>query len=110
GYRVRMEKVYAHEHGVPQRRKRVVILGNRIGKDFTFPTPAIASHGRIFRKGGVTIAEALSGLPDPSEENRMGLVTDHIILPMDPLQAQRIRALGPGQTMKDLPEHLQHPS
>ncbi len=31
GYRIRIDKVYAHEYGVPQRRKRVFIIGNRIG-------------------------------------------------------------------------------
>jgi len=129
GYRVRLEKVYAHEYGVPQRRKRVIIVGNRLGKDFVFPTPTEASHGRIFRKGGVTLAQALHGLPRPTAENQpvpydsdmrghwasflvseSGVVTDHFSPPVDELQRERISALGPGQTMKDLPAHLQHPS
>ncbi|MFZ1693057.1 MAG: DNA cytosine methyltransferase [Flavobacteriales bacterium] len=129
GYRVRLEKVYAHEYGVPQRRKRVIIVGNRLGKDFMFPSATVPSHGRIFRKGGVTLAQAFHGLPEPSAENKplgynadmhghwaeflassSGLVSDQFAPQVDPLQLQRIAALGPGQTMKDLPEHLQHPS
>lgn len=129
GYRVRLEKVYAHEYGVPQRRKRVIIVGNRLGKDFAFPSATVPSHGRIFRKGGVTLAQAFHGLPKPSAENKplaysadmrghwaeflasgSGLVSDQFAPELDPLQLQRIAALGPGQTMKDLPEHLQHPS
>lgn len=31
------EKVYMNEYGVPQRRKRVIIVGNREGKEFQFP-------------------------------------------------------------------------
>ena len=129
GYRVRIEKIYAHEYGVPQRRKRVIILGNRLGKDFVFPSATVPSHGRIFRKGGITLEQALHGLPHPGSENQpvgynaelrgtwaeflvsgSGLVTDHFMPAVDPLQQQRIAALGPGQTMKDLPEQLQHPS
>ncbi|MBL0127070.1 MAG: DNA cytosine methyltransferase [Flavobacteriales bacterium] len=129
GYRVRIEKVYAHEYGVPQRRKRVIILGNRLGKDFTFPTATVPSHGRIFRRGGITLEQAFHGLPHPGHVNQpvpydadmegewaaflasdSGLVTDHFTPEVEPLQEQRIAALGPGQTMKDLPEQLQHPS
>jgi len=129
GYRVRIEKIYAHEYGVPQRRKRVIILGNRLGKDFVFPSATVPSHGRIFRKGGITLEQALHGLPHRGSENQpvgynaelrgtwaeflvsgSGLVTDHFMPAVDPLQQQRIAALGPGQTMKDLPEQLQHPS
>lgn len=129
GYRVRLEKVYAHEYGVPQRRKRVIIVGNRLGKDFAFPSATVPSHGRIFRKGGVTLKQALHGLPQPAVENEpveynaemqghwaeflasdSGSVVDHFAPPLHPLQLKRIAALGPGQTMKDLPEELQHPS
>lgn len=41
GYTVCMKKVYMHEYGIPQRRKRVIIVGNREGKDFLFSRPQI---------------------------------------------------------------------
>ncbi len=34
GYSLNLEKVYAQGYGVPQRRKRVLIVGNRLGHDF----------------------------------------------------------------------------
>src|SRR5579863_352132 len=37
GYSVNVEKVYLQGYGVPQRRKRVLIIGNRLGHDFIFP-------------------------------------------------------------------------
>lgn len=37
GYSVRLEKVNFAGYGLPQSRKRVVIIGNRIGFDFHFP-------------------------------------------------------------------------
>lgn len=129
GYFIRLEKVYAHEYGVPQRRKRVIIIGNRIGMDFSFPEPTTYSHGRIFRKSEITLEYALAGLPKPTTSNvslnygsdfsdgwanqlksKNGFVTEHFIMKPDDLQLERISKLKQGQTMKDLPEHLQHPS
>ena len=40
----------------------------------------------------------------------MNCVTDHYFLGMNRLDMERIHALGPGQTMKDLPTELQHTS
>lgn len=129
GYSIRLEKVYSHEYSVPQRRKRVIIIGNKVGIDFSFPEPTSYSHGRIFRKSEITLEHALFGLPKASSENRPLLyetlfdddwannlkskdntVTEHIIQNIEETQLERISKLKPGQTMKDLPEHLQHPS
>ena len=105
------------------RHDRVLIL------DFQFPTPTTYSYGRIFRNGSITLAHALEGLPKPSFQNaplqyedsdpfgwanllrsKSGIVTEHFFQPVDDVQAERIRFLKPGQTMKELPESLQHPS
>jgi len=130
GYSVNVEKVYAQGHGVPQRRKRVLIVGNRLGHDFTFPEPATRFSGSIFRKGEVTFSTAVSDLPPATHDAGRALtygtppqnelqaylrgeaktVTDHDWPPLSDLQLERVRGLRPGQTMKDLPEHLQHES
>ena len=109
GYKIRIEKIYAHEHGIPQRRKRVIILGNRLGLDFNFPAPVFNSHGRIFRKSAITLRHALLGLPPVGGATTAG-VSEHCTAPLDATQSARIEYLGPGQTMKDLPLHLQHAS
>lgn len=120
GYTVRLEKVYSQDYGIPQKRKRVFIVGNRRGQVFNFPEP----QGPI-----VTVAQALTGLPLPSSENRnlsyeidfsnswanalkspTGIVTDHFAPKLTGIQYDRVKALRPGQTMKDLASHLQHPS
>ena len=41
GYTVYLKKVYMQEFGIPQRRKRVIIVGNREGKSFDFPKPVM---------------------------------------------------------------------
>ena len=121
--------MYSHEYAIPQRRKRVIILGNRLGVDFSFPDPTTHSHGRIFRKSEITLEHALIGLPIPSFENKplkyesdfsdswantlkskSKFVTEHFIQKIEETQLERITKLKQGQTMKDLPEYLQHPS
>ena len=126
GYRVRVDKIYAHEYGVPQRRKRVLVIGNRLGHDFNLPQPMMHIHGAIFRKSSSTLRHAIGDLPEPSvdkdqivrysgtwkDEIRDGTreIKDHFSPLLHDIQTERIRALKPGQTMKDLPEELQHSS
>jgi len=129
GYKIRLEKVYTQEYGIPQRRKRVIILGNRLGIDFNFPKPSSNSHGQIYRKSDVTIADALWALPKPTFNNKSvkyttdlnghwvellknekGTVSEHFIAKVEEVQQQRINAIGPGESMKHLPTNLQHQS
>jgi DNA (cytosine-5)-methyltransferase 1 len=62
GYSVSMEKIYAHEYGVPQRRKRVFIIGNLEGINYSFPQPLIKAHGAIYRNGIRSLRDAIVDL------------------------------------------------
>lgn len=108
----------------------MLIVGNRIGQDFVFPDAVSLFSGSIFRKGEITFATATSDLPPATTEPGKALphqgspknelqrylrggakaVTDHYSPVLSALQLERVRGLSPGQTMKDLPEHLQHES
>ena len=130
GYAINVEKIYAQGYGVPQRRKRVLIVGNRLGHDFLFPEPATRFSGNIFRKGEVTFMTATGDLPRATTDANRALdyceparnelqsylrgegknVTDHFAPALSDMQFERVRQLKPGQTMKDLPEDLQHES
>jgi DNA (cytosine-5)-methyltransferase 1 len=130
GYKIRIDKVYAHEYGVPQRRKRVFIIGNSLGYEFDLPTPKNNITGTIFRKANLTLSGAIAGLPaassipnelveydsEPLNEweqqirSTTGKVSEHFVPELNELQLARIQVLKPGQTMKHLPKNLQHES
>lgn len=105
GYTVYLKKMYMQEYAVPQRRKRVIIVGNREGKKFDFPEPVERASGAIYKKSSFTLREAIGDLElcNISE-------IDHIRKEETGIQLERITALKVGQTMKDLPERLQHDS
>jgi len=63
GYNVSHPKVLtAADYGVPQLRQRVVIIGNRIGKNNSYPSPT--HEGRH-----ITTKEAIGHLPEPETKD-----------------------------------------
>lgn len=59
GYEVKWEELNAVDYGVPQFRRRIFIIGNRLGLSIRFPEP---THGLGY-KPYVTVREAISDLP-----------------------------------------------
>lgn len=60
GYKdVEYKVLKAEDYGVPQERRRIIIIGNRLGKKITWPTPTHVSNG----VPPVTVKEAISDLP-----------------------------------------------
>ncbi|MCF5747794.1 DNA (cytosine-5-)-methyltransferase [Pseudomonas tremae] len=137
GYSVRLQKMNLAAYGVPQTRKRVVIIGNRLGIDFEFPPEAFSYDSGKARKYSnlpmaPTLDSALAGLGDAvtdksqyvpyasveflndydrlmREGNILSGVTQHY--QSDGYSSKvHIEMLKPGQTMKDLPEELWHDS
>lgn len=105
GYSLALKKVYMQEYSVPQRRKRVIVVGNRLGIDFEFPKPDALSTGPIFRHGPSTLRDAIEDL-----EGLESRLPDHDVSHLSSTNLTRIRLLEPGQSMKDLPASLQHDS
>lgn len=137
GYSVRLEKVNLAEYGVPQTRKRVLIIGNCIGADFRFPEGMCSYDSGKAKKRSAkpfapTLTEAINGLDRPAkkradrvgyvqpipfsgyeemmrEGNSSNTVSEHF----DNTNAEDVRRyslLACGQTMKDLPEEFWHES
>lgn len=105
GYSVHLEKVYAHEYGIPQRRKRVVIIGSKYQSKLSFPEPQYQAIGKIFRNAPITTRHAIEDLESKTLPN-----ISHQHKNVFGINLDRIALLQPGQTMKDLPTHLQHES
>lgn len=105
GYTIYLKKVYMQEYGIPQRRKRVIIVGNREGKTFEFPKPISIASGRIYKNAAQTLRGAIGDI----EEIDIPCI-NHIRKTEKGIQYERICALHEGQTMKDLPKDLQHKS
>lgn len=137
GYSIRLQKVNLAAYGVPQTRKRVLIIGNRMGLDFDFP-PDLFSYdsGKAKKLSQLPFApsleQAIAGLGaagfDKShvapyaaavavnaydagmrQDNSQHSVTQHF-QSVDVFEKMQIELLKPGQTMKDLPPELWHES
>lgn len=132
GYTIRLEKLNFAGFGLPQTRKRVLIVGNRMGLRFSLPQSTFAfDSGKAKLRGNLpfapTVADAIDDLPpasaydktlnyeldvvpsDYARSLRADVVRHHSAAPKADL-VDLVARLAPGQTMKDLPELLQHES
>lgn len=132
GYWVSVKKVYMERHGLPQKRKRVFIVGNLEQCDFHFPQEKYFDQPSLFDTQHLTflnVMDAISDLPAISENGRVlyereplcdyqrrlrrtdGLaVLNHASRDLNEASKQRISFIRQGETMKHLPEELQHAS
>lgn len=70
GYHVEPQILKAEEHGVPQERRRIVFIGNRLGLPIEFPKP---SHG-LGKLPFVTVRDAISDLPVLQNGEELGVI------------------------------------
>ena len=98
GYAIQMKKVTASDFGVPQDRKRVIIVGELSvnGKGhFEYPTPLVAPK--------VTVREAIIDLMDKDEND----VPNHKADKLSVINLKRIQAITEGEGQDSLPDELQ---
>jgi DNA (cytosine-5)-methyltransferase 1 len=115
GYKVHLRKVNAANYGVPQHRKRVLVIGG-LGWEPRFPQithSAFGAPGSHLASRTLpptpSITETLAGMPQ-AMPTAPGAIQGHYFRQLEGLELQRAIALAPGQTMRDLPESLQHES
>ncbi len=100
GYTVHVKLLDAQDYGVPQRRKRYILIGERIdlGKKYKYPEPTGEHH---------TVRETIGFLPIPPSDG-----SDHPDFPLhrrDKLSKknlERINSIKEGQGRDNLPEEL----
>lgn len=100
GYTVSVNLLDAQDYGVPQRRKRYVIVGKRndIATEYTPP---------VATKKTRTVRNTIGSLPAPPLDGK-----DHPDIPLhrrdklSELNLKRIQAIGQGQGRDDLPDDL----
>jgi DNA (cytosine-5)-methyltransferase 1 len=116
GYCIHLRKINAANYGVPQHRKRVLAIGG-LGWDPGFPIPTHRASGApgAGLVGGPLpecpgVGTALSRMPPASSGADSAILSDHFFRPPNDTDLTRFEALGPGQTMRDLPEALWHPT
>lgn len=121
GYTLELKVVNAADYGIPQRRKRVIIVGIKDGIKFQFPEPTHNENGNGLKKY-VSVEDALGDLPpaiidangtidynfEPQNEYQKKMrgnreITEHFIPQMSELDKYIISYVKPGGNYMDIP-------
>lgn len=96
-YMVNYDVVNVADYGVPQRRKRLILLASK-RKEIKIPTP---THERY-----ITVREAIGNLPKVKAGEADKDDALHIAPALSNINLQRIRSSRPGGTWRDWPDAL----
>ena len=122
GYVINTKVLNAADYGVPQRRKRVIIVG-MLNNSFEFPSPTHNEDGTNGLKKYVSVEEALDDLPNiidgnfeykykPKNEyqkmirNNNKIITEHIMPQMSELDKIIVNSVKPGGNYMDIPSTI----
>lgn len=83
----------AADYGVPQRRKRFVLIANRTGNVIPWPRQKYFAEPREWQRAHRTVGEAISDLASPSSHE---VFTSHVPMNHRPLQVERYRTIPEG--------------
>lgn len=117
GYSIKWKVLNASEYGVPQDRNRFIMVGNRVGIDFTFPPkystkvsvddaisdlPVLENGDMIdslpYRKNATPYGKELRNGSKFSQQNYVSRNKDYVV--------ERYPYIKPGQNWKAIPEYL----
>ena len=93
GYTTVVDTLWAHDYGVPQKRKRSFILGSKHGVPF-FPEPLEGPER--------TVEDAIGDLPAEPDGENWHVARKHVT----ELSRNRMEAVPPGGNRFDIPEEL----
>ena len=111
GYRLTEGVLQVANYGVPQFRRRLVLLA---GRGFEIPLPGVTRSGT--NTAGLaswrTVRETIGGLPDPvtlAKAKATGPIERsdwHVVRELSPATVERMKVVRAGETWKRIPEHL----
>lgn len=110
GYEPEMQVLQVADYGVPQFRRRLVLLAGR-GMKIPLPKPTHSRNGLIGHKWR-TVREAIEGMPAPptlTEAKTRGAFPPadwHVVREMTQRNIERLRAARPGKSWRHIPEEL----
>lgn len=114
GYTLTEDLLEVADFGVPQRRKRLVLLGGR-GFEIQIPNPTHSQKRREDRSPWRTVRDAIGDMQHPvtlADARRDGGLESsdwHVVRNMSELNIRRIRAVKAGETWSSIPEELRPP-
>lgn len=106
GYdKIEWQILNAADYGVPQLRKRVLIIGNRVGHIIPWPKKKYFENPKDWQKPYRTVGEVISDL---STDESMEKHTCHIPMKHKPLLIERYKYIPEGERLNPdiLPDHL----
>ena len=126
GYGISMKVLNAADYGIPQRRRRVVIVGLKGQKQFSFPQQTHNETGENGLKKYVSVEEALGDLPDATDSENFPIkypnvpkteyqrkmrgtentVTEQYMPQMSELDKYIISHVKPGGNYMDIPSDV----
>ncbi|MBK5484675.1 DNA cytosine methyltransferase [Peribacillus sp. TH16] len=92
------------DYGVPQKRHRMLMIGNRIGEPVTFPEVTHSSANELCMPEYTTVGEAIMDLVDKTEEE----IPNHVPLKHKPIVSERMSYVEEGGKLdiNKIPETL----
>ena len=114
GYETNLEVLQVADYGVPQRRRRLVMLA---GLGFSISMPK-ATHSRTGDDGKAkwpTVRDTISGMgepvtfPEARERGGAQAFDWHVVRRLAPANIQRLKLSRPGSNWEDFPEELRPP-
>lgn len=97
GYHVDWQELRCTDFGIPQTRKRLVLLASLLG-EIRVP--------KAVEQKSVTVRDAIGGLPAVSAGGKSSTDRLHVASKLSATNLERIRASKPGGTWRDWPETL----
>lgn len=104
GYSISYQVVNAADYGVPQLRKRIIIVGLKdFMSHFNFPPTTHNEDGSNGKQKYVSVKETLGDLPSPSDDCS---ITEHIWPTMSELDKYICKHVKPGGNYMDIPDEV----